>query len=347
MYILVSKIALAATVLVLVTACSNDFDLNNLDETFVIRHKDADMPVYVKGNANEKVFLITLHGDPGGIGLGFRGKAFNAIESEYGVVYFDQRGSGNAQGHYSESDVNIDLMAEDVLALVKVMKEKFGNDSRFFLLGQSWGGTLGPTTLLKDQGDFKGWISTGGAYSPARLYDQYLETYTITAHTQIALGNSVDFWESVLQLVSQVDPVNNIDDFFELNKKAFEAEECLQDDGFIDSPDNGTDTNQAFFAYNPLTQGWNQSQIGGFFDDQGLFQTLDLTNQLSGITIPSLIISGRYDMVVPIVTAQIAYENIGSEFKDILIYEKSGHSSAFSEHERFAEDVLQFMNTHK
>ncbi len=342
------KIAFAAIIVSLVVACSNDYDLNSLDETLFVRHKNADMPAYIKGNASEKVFLITLHGGPGGTGLGFTGTAFNTIENQYAVVYFDQRGSGNSQGHYSEEEVTIDIMAEDVLALVKVLKHKFGNDSQFFLLGGSWGGTLGTATLLEDQSDFKGWIEVDGANNPAGLYDLYIETFTTTANTQIALGNSVDFWENLLQLVSQVDPINNANDFDKLNREAFKAEEKLVDDDFIDSVENGIESNNTFFVYNFLTTGWNNSQIASILvDDQGLFQTLDFTSRLQEITIPSLFISGKYDMVVPIASAQAAFENIGSTSKELLIFEKSGHAPMFSEPDRFATEVLQFIDVHK
>ncbi|TYA71946.1 alpha/beta fold hydrolase [Seonamhaeicola marinus] len=343
----VLKITCVTINLCLVMACSTDFDINDLDETIFVRHKNADMPAYVKGNASEKVFLITLHGGPGDIGLGFSGEAFNQIEQQYGVVYFDQRGSGNAQGQYSKDDVSIDLMAEDVLALVKVIKHKFGSDSRFYLIGHSWGGALGTATLLKDQTDFIGWIGLDGAYSPALLYNQYIETFTSTANTQIALGNSIDFWESVLELVSKVDPVINFDDNRKLNIKAFEVERTLHDDGFIDFDDEGTEGVNTFFAYNLFTKSWNTYQIGTIIDDQGLFQTLDYTHQLSEITIPSLFISGQYDMIVPLASAQIAFESIGSESKDLLIFDRSGHAPLFSEPNRFATEVLKFMNEHK
>lgn len=333
--------------LCLVSACSDDFDLNNLDETLFVRHKNADMAAYIRGNGGEKVFLITLHGGPGDRGLSFSGKAFNQIESQYGVVYFDQRGSGNSQGHYSEDDLSIDLMAEDVLALIKVMKHKFGSDSRFFLIGHSWGGTLGTATLLKDQSDFKGWIGLDGAYSPARLYNQYIETFTSTANTQIALGNSINFWESVLELASQVDPVVNFDDDRKLNMKAFEAEETLYKDGFIDFDDEGGEGVNTFFIYNFLTRGWNTNQIGSILDNQGLFQTLDFTNRLPEITIPSLFISGKYDMIVPIASAQTAFDNIGSASKELLIFDRSGHAPLFSEPDRFASEILHFIDTHK
>ncbi len=345
-----SKLTIIAIILLSlgVYSCSKEnININNLNETIFVRHKNADMPAYIRGNASEKVFLITLHGGPGDIGLSFSGKAFNRIENQYGVVYFDQRGSGNSQGHYSEDNVSIDLMAEDVLALVKVMKHKFGNDSRFFLLGHSWGGTLGTATLLKDQSDFKGWIGLDGAYSPARLYNQYIETFTSTANMQIALGNSVDFWESVLELVSQVDPVINFDDDRKLNIKAFKAEKTLHEDGFIDFDDDGTEGISTFFTYNLLTRAWNTNQIGTIIDNQGLFQTLDFTSQLPEITIPSLFISGQYDMIVPTASAQTAFEFIGSTSKELLIFDRSGHAPLFSEPDRFATEVLQFMDEHK
>ncbi len=331
-----------------VASCSDDENLNDLDETIFVRHRNADMPAYIRGNASEKVFLITLNGGPGGVGLEFRGKAFNEIENQYGVVYFDQRGSGNSQGNYDKDEINIDIMAEDVLALAKAMKHKFGSDSRLFLLGQSWGGTLGVATLIKDQSEFKGWIDVDGAYNAAGLYDLYLETFTTTANTQIVLGNSVDFWESVLELVSQVDPINNANDFSKLNRKAPEAEAKLANDGIINSENTGVEGNDLNFVYNPRINQWNAIQIGSIITgDQGLFQTTDLTSQLPKITIPSLFISGQYDMVVPIASAQTAFETIGSASKELLIFNRSGHSPPFSEPDRFATEVLRFINEHK
>ncbi|MEL6811109.1 MAG: alpha/beta hydrolase [Bacteroidota bacterium] len=340
-----SKLILVVLTTVSLFSCSKEEDLSNLDDTLFVRHKNADMPAYIMGNATEKVFLITLHGGPGDLGLGFRGTAFSEIERHYAVVYFDQRGSGMSQGSYSENELSLDIMAEDVLALVTVMKRKYGYDSRFFLLGHSWGGTLGTATLLKDQSDFKGWIEIDGANSPARLYDQYIETFTTTANTQIALGNSVDFWESVLDFVSEIDPVSNKDGFLELNNKAFDLEKRLEEDGFLNSPEEG---DNIIYNYNILTAIWNSGQIAYILvDEQCIFQTTDFSGRLSEITIPSLFISGEYDMIVPKISAEIAFENIGSDIKELIIYERSGHAPLASEPQRFAEDVLRFMDRNK
>jgi len=339
------KILLAAITIYTYVGCSADDNLSNLNETIFVRHKNADMPAYIFGNALAKVFVITLHGGPGGVGLEFRGSAFSEIEQQYAVVYFDQRGSGMSQGNYTEDEISLDIMAEDVLALVKVMKRKYGNDSRFFLLGHSWGGTLGTATLLKDQSVFKGWIEVDGANNPAGLYDQYIQTFTETANTQLALGNSVEFWESVLEFVSEVDPVSNKDDMLELNSKAFDLEDQLERDGFLNSPVEGVNL---INDYNILTAIWNSGKIASILvDEQCLFQTTDFTSRLPQITIPSLFISGEYDMIVPKISAETAFENIGSNIKELLIFEQSGHAPLASEPQRFADEVLRFIDQNK
>lgn len=338
------KIGFLAIATLLVNACSNDHTLSDLDATVFVRHKGADMPAYVKGNANEKIFLITLHGGPGGLGLGFRGNAFDQIENNYGVVYFDQRGSGMSQGNYSEDDVTIDVMAEDVLALVNVIKRIYGNDSRFFLLGHSWGGALGPATLLNDQSEFLGWINVDGSHSPKDLYFEYIRNFERVAAAQIELGNSVPFWESVYDELDNVDANTvTLDDFNQLNSLAFDAEKYLNDDDIINDSENGY-VNVS--DYNVLTFIWNLLKIQSILDDD-LIGELSFTERLSEITIPSLVLWGRYDMVVPEFYAQEAFDNLGSNEKKLVIFEQSGHSPMFTEPSMFAEEVMQFMNQNK
>ncbi|RKN81195.1 alpha/beta fold hydrolase [Ulvibacterium marinum] len=338
------RIAFLALTMLFINACSNDHTLSNLDATVFVRHKDADMPAYIKGNGSEKVFLITLHGGPGGAGLGFQGNAFDQIEDKYGVVYFDQRGSGMSQGNYSEDDVTIDLMAEDVLALVKMLKRVYGNDSRFFLLGHSWGGALGPATLLKDQSEFLGWINVDGSHSPKDLYFEYIRNFERVGAAQIELGNSVPFWESVYGELDEVDRNTvSLDDFNRLNSLAFDAEESLIDDNFInDVKVGGIDISD----YNVLTFFWNILKIQSILDED-IIGELSFTERLSEITVPSLILWGKYDMVVPEFYAQEAFDNLGSAEKKLVIFERSGHSPMFTESNQFAREVLQFMDQNK
>lgn len=341
------KVILLLVVLWTTFSCSKDENLNNLEETIFVRHKDADMPAYIHGNASDKTFLIILHGGPGGFGLSYRNSTIKSdIEKECAVVYFDQRGSGMAQGSYSESGINIDIMAEDVLALTKVIKHKYGNDSKFFLMGHSWGGALGSAALLKDQNDFLGWINVGGAHNFKELYFEYIINFKRVATEQINAENSIDFWQDALDMVNNVNPTEyNAEDGSRMNSKAHNAEEIFTNDNVINKTDD--EDISIIFKYNILTSLWSLNKTQTILADQGLWRNIDYTNRLSEITIPSLVLWGKYDMIVPPIFAQEAFDNLGSSKKELVIFEKSGHSPMSNEPDLFADKVIQFINENR
>ncbi|WP_109098454.1 alpha/beta fold hydrolase [Aquimarina sp. AU58] len=345
--IILSNVKIVVLILIVLSifSCSKDDDnINDLSETIFVRHKNADMAAYIHGNASEKVFLIILHGGPGGSGWQYRKNTIKSkIEKNNAVVYFDQRGSGNSQGSYSEADVSVDIMAEDVLALVKVLKAKYGDDSRLFLMGHSWGGTLGPATLLKNQEDFLGWIDVDGAHDPKGSYNEYKIALKKMADEQIALENNIDYWKAVLDLVKNVGPDYNEDDFYKMNREAYRAEEKLADDKIINKPTSDDDGSQ----YNFFTNNWNANRIQSILVKKGLFEKVSFTNRLHEITIPSLVLWGKYDIGVPTVYAQEAYDNLGSNQKELFIFEKSAHSPMDTEPDLFAEKIIDFINLHK
>jgi hypothetical protein len=64
-------LALLAVTLTLFPSCKKESISGTLDETIYVRHKGADMPAYVHGNADDKVFLVAIHG-AGSFGLSYR-----------------------------------------------------------------------------------------------------------------------------------------------------------------------------------------------------------------------------------------------------------------------------------
>lgn len=328
-----------------ITSCTEqETDLSNLNDTVYVRHKNADMPAFIHGNASDKVFLIILHGGPGGNGLFYRTNTIKSeIEKNNAVVYFDQRGSGLSQGNYDKNGTSIDIMAEDILALARILKHKYGQDSKLFLMGHSWGGTLGPATLLKDQSPFVGWIDVAGAHDPKGSYAQYQESIKEMADQQIALGNSKDFWQNAIAITDSVSPEYNIPDFGKLNQIGHDAEEVYVADGLVDSLKVDYET-----TLNPYTVYVNSIFIKyRLLKNNDLFGSVSFTDHLHEITLPSLVLWGKYDLVVPFHYAQEAYEKLGSEEKDLFIFQRSGHSMMLNEPDLFSEKVIDFINTYK
>ncbi|MFK7971138.1 MAG: alpha/beta fold hydrolase [Bacteroidia bacterium] len=339
-------IAIALLALIISSCSKEEINLNELDETIYVRHKNADMPAYIHGNASEKVFLIILHGGPGGTGLSYRVNAIrNEVEKNNAVVYFDQRGSGNAQGQYSEEDISIDLMAEDVLALAKVIRTKFGDDSKLFLMGHSWGGTLGPAVLLKNQDEFLGWIDLDGAHNHADFFDEYRAVLTTSANEQIALGNSVDYWQNVLDQVQEIGPTNNTINQLRLNSITNTTAPILIEDNIINEYRRDFGNDHPKEGLNKLL--WNQRLIGNILDFQKGLGQVSFKDSLPKITIPSLVLWGKHDYAVPLVFAHEAYDNLGSSDKELFIFERSGHCPHLSEPDLLGDKLIEFINKHK
>ncbi|MCF6241853.1 MAG: alpha/beta hydrolase, partial [Bacteroidales bacterium] len=108
-------------------SCSKQEDLYKLNETIYVRNDGADMPVYIRGNITSKIIILIVHGGPGGNGLEYRDGFWTVdLEKKYAMAYWDQRGQGMSQGHYNQSDVTISKMVEDMDAVIKVLKAKYG-----------------------------------------------------------------------------------------------------------------------------------------------------------------------------------------------------------------------------
>jgi len=91
----------------------------------------------------------------------------------------------------------------------------------------------------------------------------------------------------------------------------------------------------------------NNSRIKTVLVENGLFRDESFTNDLPSITIPSLILWGKHDLIVPIRFAQEAFDNLGSANKELFIFERSGHIPMDTEPALFADKVIEFINEHR
>ncbi len=323
-------------------------DLANLEDSFTVRRNGADMPAYVYGNATSKNFLIYLHGGPGGSSLDFRSGWQAKIEDQYAIVYWDQRGSGMSQGHLSEDNLNVAEMIKDVNGLVHVLKHKYGEDINLFLIGHSWGGILGTAMLTADngtaQGLFKGWINAAAGYDWCQIWTAETTNFKSIAEAQIAQGNEVPYWESGIELANDIDVASCQD--FRLNAEGYKAEEVLQKSGVINPHDQSMPFFQSvIFKNNQSITSKTLGETNAFFDKE--LASLDLTAALPMITLPTLVLHGKYDLAVPHSIGASYYENIGSTRKKMVSFEKSGHQLHSTEPDAFAAAVLDFMKLYE
>jgi len=322
-------------------AC-DDERLESLSDIVYIRNDKADMPAYIYGNGSSNVFIIVLHGGPGGNGLDYRlGTYTDLLEQQYAMVYWDQRGQGMTQSNGDKSLINIDQLADDVEKLVLVLKDRYDKDAKFILMGHSWGGTLGTYFLLDGarQSLVDAWIEVDGAHDIPKLSKEALAMMNDIGLAQITAGNSTTAWQNLVDWANAIVP-DSIQYFTsEINQKSWDAINLLADDDIIEMP--------GFVSLSDLRP---VSLITGFLS--GLrtvnllfeeIERLSLTDDLYKIDLPCLFLWGRYDIVVPPQLAQDAYEKVSSDIKFLHYFEKSGHSPMSTEPELFVQKIQEFV----
>lgn len=321
------------------------------NDYFFLRNHGADMPVWVKGNSLSKTFILVLHGGPGAGAIGSESvlTSNEKLEKQYAMVYWEQRSSGICQGKYDIDKINAKQFVEDLEKLVILIKSKYGSDISLFLYGGSWGGYLGFAYLVKDdnQKNIKGWIDESGAHNfPLMVYAEkkILQEY---ASKFIDKNKDTDFWNEVQNWCTNNDTITTFDGFRTMNRYSVQAHDILSDslnkisiDGqeYLDLMLSGPMSSRQASV--------NANQISESPLIQNILQ-LNVTPQLNKVTIPVLIMGGKYDVIVPNEVLYEAYDNVGSDYKDIVFFDKSGHAPSATQPEEFSTEVINFVDQFK
>lgn len=326
-----------------IIGCSKKYDTPY--ERFYIRSEGADLAIQVEGNVASGVIILLLHGGPGGNGLIYNvGEYSEILESNFGMAYLDQRGQGASQGKYGTDKVTVLQMAKDAAVVVKALKLKYGKHTRIYLMGHSWGGMIGTKALLDTDigNNIEGWIEVDGAHDIPKLNKDLVKMFQYYANIEIDKGMEVDFWQKeVLSLIETID-TNNISaqESVAMNRLAFKAEQKIAElyryDEYI--ADKFSYTKSPYGVMTTISSNFTSMYINNESEKTSL------TERLYEITIPTLLIWGKYDFVTPSSLGQDAYNLISSEEKNFYILNNSGHSVMINEPNRFTKLIIDFIN---
>jgi len=334
-----------------------------ISDSLWLEHKGAQMPILVEGNISSKTLILVLHGGPGGNAKVYNGgvpEMSDELEKRYGVAYWDQRLAGDTKGHYEREDFTVDLMKEDLDLVVDLLRNQYGADLNIFLMGHSWGGYLGNAYLSTDgkQQKIQGWIDVDGAHNIEKLVFDGVDLMAEVAKTQLLTTSDYDRdWQEILDYASDfkenVAANNfklNLDLASEMNGKAGEVGDLATKAGLVgERKFVGGELNALLFnSANFLTGFSNKVQTG----NSGLWDEIlnkPLTEDLQKITIPSLILFGKYDFVVAPSLGEEMMANLGTPEADksLIIFDQSAHVPMVSETEKFVDVVVNFVEQYK
>lgn len=182
------------SLILLLSSCS--VESNYKEDHFFIYNRGASMPVLVQGNMDSDVLVIFLHGGPGGNAVTASYlPVFQELGLDYMMAYWDQRGSGLAQGNPLISSYTVETFVEDLDFLIQSCKERYDNP-KIFLYGTSWGGALGCAYLSTDtlQNNITGFINMDSGHNLVDGLPLSVDFVKAYADSMIGLGTEVDYW---------------------------------------------------------------------------------------------------------------------------------------------------------
>lgn len=193
-------------------------------------------------------------------------------------------------GTHGPESLILEQCLEDLWKLIHFIRYKYNNPS-LFLMGHSWGGTLGAAFLLQIAGQqyISGWIDVSG----------------------------------------EMDWANGLNLSVEWTKKRAEEK-----------------TNVFSYMKTPVSLSFLFHNLNAL-NNYNVPATLNMFPKLHKILIPTLIMAGRHDGIIPVESAQTAFYNIGSGNKYLHIFENCAHFPHIEEQELFVQKVKKFVEKYR
>lgn len=301
----------------------------------------ASMPVIVRGNLQSDALLVFIHGGPGGSAtLKIGQRSFEILEKEYRVVYWNQRGSDNSRGGTHRRYMNIGQFVEDLDALVDLLTRDYPGMS-LFLMGHSWGGCLATAYLVDPtrQAKISGWVDVSGAHNNPRGDSLSMTWVTEHARRRIVNGQGRLYWKYALRWYEK-NP-----GFSSANLMHYQF--VRRANGYVYSrhadrlPGYST-RNWIMSPWVPIRYYWNYRRTLSRL----IISEIDLTPAMREVTLPTLIIWGREDGVVPFQVASEAYANLGTPASDksLVILNNTAHTVYYEQPQLFTQYILTFVD---
>jgi L-proline amide hydrolase len=284
-----------------------------------VTFRDYNVWYRISGARDEpgKFPLLCLHGGPGAT-HDYLEPLEKMTRTGRRVILYDQLGNGKSDHPHSPSMWTVQLFVEEVAAIRRAL----GLD-QVHLLGQSWGGMLAMEYALTKP---KGLVSLTISNSPASMPQWVAEANRLRAELP----------PDVQQTLLKHEAAGTTDDpaYQEAVMVFYHKHVCRLDSW----PDY---VNRTFEKLGENPEVYLTMNGPSEFHVTGTLKNWDITNRLSEIHEPALVIGGRYDEATPAITERVHRGISGSEW---VIFEKSSHMPFVEETNRYMDTLDQFLS---
>ncbi|MDE6312938.1 MAG: alpha/beta fold hydrolase [Lachnospiraceae bacterium] len=290
---------------------------NEISELCTFTLGGYEQKVLIEGKSKESPVVLTLHGGPGTpipFSVGCRG-IFPEFTNKFIMVYWDQLGCG-INNFTITDDFSIDSFVHMTEELISKLKEKFPNNN-IMIFSTSWGSILSAKLLEKNPHVVDAIVACGQIVKNVFICDEVLETLKKTNISRKKLKRiskiTVDnYTNKDLQLISSsLRKYTNAYD----NKAGEKAPMGKIIKGLLKSPD------YKFKDFKAI-------MVNGYRKNSSLWKEilkLDLSNQLSNVKVPYIMLQGDTDIVASTKTAKKLFIDSNNSNLNCIVVKNTGH----------------------
>ncbi|MCH9812665.1 MAG: alpha/beta hydrolase [Epsilonproteobacteria bacterium] len=307
-----------------------------IDEAKFLTIGDVDQFVLIRGQDINNPLLLILHG--GTTETAHFAKFNRDLESEFTVVYWDQRGEGRSKHQGIDlSSLTLQRYLEDIHILTCYLKDRFCQQ-KIFLLAHSMGTLFGMKVIEKYPKDYIAYIAISQVADPIKSdnfgYDTLLQTAKESNHLKDvqkidALKRITDKNLSTLDLIKRTNGLIGLSlnygglyyqsSFFKLLKLALFPILTFKPYSFYDKVKALKKDRQRI----------------------ALYYQHNLIDTIFTVEVPIFFIHGREDFIINYALTKAYYEKLEAPYKRFITFEKSAHFPPFEEVERFNNILLE------
>jgi proline iminopeptidase len=293
---------------------------------------DWDQYVLIRGRNRTAPILLYLHGGPGTSEMPLLRVYNSALEENFVVVNWDQRGTGKSySANLDPASLTLDRMTRDLDELVDLLRAEFGHD-RILLVCHSFGTQLGLEYVSRHPEKVAAYVGVGQVTNETKS-DALGYTWAL------AEAKARDDKEAVRTLNEIGPPPYSIANVQRQRKYisryggAFRKPRSLLDLVFtsLKAPESSWPDVIAFVRGTSLSM-------------KALWPTVlafDANTSYPRLEVPVFFVLGRHDRQVSPELAARYFDHLEAPYKELIWFEGSAHSPPFEEPDRFNAEIMR------
>lgn len=288
--------------------------------------------VLIRGKNRQAPLMVFVHGGPGAVETPFLRMHNAALEDDFVVVYWEQRGAVHSYDPESDpAKITIDQLTKDLGELIDILLVEFGQE-KVLLVAHSWGTVLALEHIAAHPENVAAYIAISQTTSQAASDEEGYEW-------ALARARESNDEDAIKRLEDIGPPPYTIDEFVTQRRSVNQFGGTFMN--------GASDLELAFSMIQTDEFSWRdlpsfvqgvESSGAALWPEQ---KDYDARQRHPSIDVPIVMIMGRHDQVISPRLGEQYFEMLKAPEKEIVWFDNSAHGPPFEEPEKFNEVVRQ------